>query len=163
MPAASQHREEKLFIGGEWSAPSDGEMVDSIDPSTGLPWAKVVFGGAADVDRAVAAANEALNGPWGQMSGWDRANLLRKLADLYQRNAPRMAELESRDNGRPIRETRPDAGNHHNWYLYYASLADKLDGRAIPFDRNMHIFTYIYSARTRTNDTKIIYPRIIIY
>lgn len=141
MSTTDLHREEKLFIAGEWSKPAAGEMVDSLDPSTGRVWAKVAFAGPEDIDRAVFAANEALRGPWGQMSGWERAGLLRKLADLYQRNAVRMAELESRDNGRPIRETRPDAGNHHNWYQYYASLADKLDGRAVPFDRNLHIFT----------------------
>lgn len=52
--------QEKLFIGGEWVAPLDGETVPSIDPSTGTPWALAAFGGKRDIDRAVEAANEAL-------------------------------------------------------------------------------------------------------
>ena len=71
-------RHDKLFIGGEWVTPIDGESVESIDPSTGKPWALVPFGGKSDVDRAVAAANEALRGPWGRMSVYDRAALLRR-------------------------------------------------------------------------------------
>ena len=73
-------RHEKLFIGGEWSSPLDGELTESVDPSNGQPWAVVPFGGTRDVDRAVAAANEALHGPWGRMSVYERAAALRKLA-----------------------------------------------------------------------------------
>jgi aldehyde dehydrogenase (NAD+) len=141
MPDASSYREERLFIGGEWVKPIDGESAVSVDPATGREWATVAFAGRCDIDRAVAAANEALEGPWGRMSGWDRANLLRRFAALYEAAAPRLAELETRDNGRAIRESRADVGNHHNWYQYYASLADKLDGRVVPFDPGMHIFT----------------------
>lgn len=141
MSDSSRYGEERLYIGGEWVKPIDGESAISVDPATGEEWATVAFAGRKDIDRAVAAANEALRGPWGAMSGWDRANLLRKFAALYEKHAPRLAELETRDNGRAIRESRADVGNHHNWYQYYASLADKLDGRVVPFDRNMHIYT----------------------
>ncbi|MGF7159996.1 aldehyde dehydrogenase (NAD+) [Rhodoligotrophos appendicifer] len=132
---------DKLFIGGEWVASLDGEMVDSIDPSTGVPWAKVQFGGTADVDRAVAAANEALRGPWSRMSVYERAGILRRFASLYEQHTSELATLESRDNGRPIRETRPDIGAHSQWYHYYAGLADKIDGRMIPVDPSMHVYT----------------------
>ena len=71
---------DKLFIGGNWVTPQDGGMMDSVDPSIGKVWARVAYGGAADVDRAVAAAREALEGPWGKMAGWQRAEVLRRFA-----------------------------------------------------------------------------------
>lgn len=131
----------KLFIGGQWVAPLDGEIVETIDPSTGKPWARVAFGGVKDMDRAVAAAREAFDGPWRRMPGYERAVLLRRFADLYEQRAGDMAVLESRDTGRPIRETRPDLGAHHRWYHWFASLADKLDGRTIPMEPAVHAYT----------------------
>jgi (Z)-2-((N-methylformamido)methylene)-5-hydroxybutyrolactone dehydrogenase len=139
--ASDSLRQEKLFIGGEWVSPVDGEMVDSIDPCTGRPWATIAFGGPGDMDRAVAAAGEALRGPWRRLSVSDRANLLRKLATAYETHVERLARLESRDNGRPIRETRRDVAAHPQWYHYFAGLADKIDGRAIPSDPNFHVYT----------------------
>lgn len=146
--AASGHRVDgalarypHLFIGGQWVAPSDGGMLQSIDPATGQPWAEVAYGGTADIDRAVNAARQALQGPWGKLPGWERAALLRRLADLYQAHAPELAILESRDSGRAIRDARLDVGAHHHWYQWYASLADKLSGRTIPMDDSVHAFT----------------------
>jgi aldehyde dehydrogenase (NAD+) len=113
-------RHEKLFIGGEWLAPDDGDIVASIDPSSGEEWATAAFAGKADIDRAVAAANEALRGPWRKMSGTDRSNILRRLGDLYAANAGRLAELESRDNGMPIRDSRLGIASHPQYYYYYS-------------------------------------------
>lgn len=138
---STDYFQDKLFIGGQWVAPLDGEIADSLDPSTGQPWAKVPFAGTRDVDRAVAAANEAMAGPWGKMPHLERANLLYRLAEIYKKRAPELAILESRDSGRPLRETRPDLGAHHNWYQWYASLADKIGGRTIPHDATVHAFT----------------------
>ena len=130
----------KIFI-GEWVTPKDGGTIESIDPATGEVWAHVAYGGVADIDHAVTTARDALNGPWGRMPGHERAALLRKLADLYQANSARLAELETRDSGRAIRESRADVGAHHHWLHWYASLADKLAGRTIPFDDTVHAFT----------------------
>ncbi|PCI53272.1 MAG: aldehyde dehydrogenase [Alphaproteobacteria bacterium] len=132
---------DKLFIDGEWVSPSDGSLEVSIDPATGQPWAKVAFGGPQDIDKAVAAAKAALNGPWGQMTAMERGVLLRRLADIYQENAGRLAGLESRDSGRAIRESRVDVGFHHQWYRWYASVAETLHGRTIPLDSSVHAFT----------------------
>ncbi len=131
----------RLFIGGQWLAPTDGALVDSLDPATGRPWARVAFGGAGDIDRAVAAAREAFAGPWSRLPGHERAALLRKLAELYRDNVERLARLESRDCGRAIRESRMDLGAHPQWFHWYASLADKLSGRTIPLDDSVHVFT----------------------
>ncbi|MFT3762262.1 MAG: aldehyde dehydrogenase [Pseudoxanthomonas sp.] len=131
----------RLFIGGQWVEPLDGGQAESIDPATGKPWARVAFGGAKDIDRAVAAAREAFDGPWGRMPGHERAALLRRFADLYRDRAPELAQLESRDNGRAIRESRLDVGAHPQWFHWYAGLADKLGGHTIPFDDSVHAFT----------------------
>lgn len=137
----SLRRFEKLFIGGEWVAPLDGAIAESIDPARGQPWAAVAFGGPKDIDRAVDAARAAFEGPWGRMPGHERAALLRKFAQLYQANASELAEIETRDSGRAIRESRADVGGHHHCYLWFASLADKLGGRTIPIDDSVHVFT----------------------
>ncbi|MGV7121278.1 aldehyde dehydrogenase [Sphingopyxis sp. 550A] len=131
----------RLYIGGAWVAPLDGELIETIDPSSGRPWARVATGGAADIDRAVASASEAMRGPWGRMAAWERAGLLRCFAELYREEAPRLAELETRDCGRAIRETRMDIGAHAQWYHWFASLADKSEGRTIPLDEGIHAFT----------------------
>ncbi|GGH62064.1 aldehyde dehydrogenase family protein [Frigidibacter albus] len=134
-------RLDRLFIGGEWQVPDDGDEIESIDPSTARPWAVVASAGRRDVDRAVAAARAALEGPWGRMPGHERAALLRRFADLYQARALDLAELEARDSGRAIREARADIGSHHFGYHWWASLADKAAGRTIPFDSSVHAFT----------------------
>src|SRR3546814_17954045 len=72
-----------VFSGGEWGAPMDGGVRPSIDPSTGEAWGDVAYGGRADIDRAVAAAKAAFEGPWRRRPPWERAALLRQFADLY--------------------------------------------------------------------------------
>lgn len=132
---------DKLFIGGEWVAPIDGGVRPSIDPATGQPWGDVAYGGAADIDRAVAAAKAAFEGPWRRMPPWERAALLRKFADLYATQVDALAQIETRDNGRAVRESRGDIGLHGQYYHWFASLADKLGGRTIPMDDSVHAFT----------------------
>ncbi len=134
-------RYDHLYIGGAWVAPEDGGFIESIDPSTGHPWAVVAYGGARDIDKAVAAARAALEGPWGRMPGHERAALLRRFADLYRDRALDLAVLETRDSGRALREARADIGGHHFGYHWWASLADKGAGRTIPFDDTVHAFT----------------------
>ncbi|MFV3128945.1 aldehyde dehydrogenase [Niveispirillum sp. KHB5.9] len=134
-------RFDRLFINGEWVAPLDGGVRGSIDPATGQPWGDVAYGGKADIDRAVAAARAAFEGPWRKMAGWERAAILRRFADLYATQVDALARIESRDNGRAIRESRGDIGLHAQYYHWFASLADKLSGRTIPMDDSVHAFT----------------------
>ncbi len=134
-------RFDRLYINGAWVAPLDGGIRGSIDPATGKSWGEVAFGGTADIDRAVAAAREAFEGSWRKMPPWERAALLRKFADLYATQVEALAQVESRDNGRAIRESRGDIGFHSQYYHWFASLADKLSGRTIPMDDSVHAFT----------------------
>lgn len=134
-------REEKLYIGGEWLAPIDGGTIESIDPADGKPWAVAAVGGPADMDRAVAAAQEAMRGPWRTIPVWERAAMLRRFAEAYLRRAEELAMIESRDTGRPIRDTKPEFPVHAQIWWWNASLADKLGGRTIPMDSSVCVFT----------------------
>ncbi|MDX8535055.1 aldehyde dehydrogenase [Mesorhizobium sp. VK25A] len=122
------------YIDGQFAEPAS--TFDSIDPSTGRPWATMPAASVADVDRAVEAANRALrSGPWAAMTATARGKLLVKLGDLVAANAGRLAELETRDTGKIIRETRAQIAYVGDYYRYYGGLADKHEGAFIPIDK----------------------------
>ncbi|PBB37998.1 aldehyde dehydrogenase [Mesorhizobium sp. WSM3868] len=122
------------FIDGRFDEPS--ASFDSIDPSTGAPWAKMPAADEADVDRAVEAAHRALRtGPWASMTATARGKLLVRLGDLVAANAGRLAELETRDTGKIIRETRAQIAYVGDYYRYYGGLADKHEGAHVPIDK----------------------------
>ena len=96
----------KLLINGEWVDAQDGQIYSTISPSDGKLLAELALAGPADIDRAVAAAKEALNGEWGAMSPAQREAILRKLGDLISQYQEELAELESLDVGKPISATK---------------------------------------------------------
>jgi acyl-CoA reductase-like NAD-dependent aldehyde dehydrogenase len=131
-----------LLIGGESSPAASGLTYDSVDPFTGRPWARVPDGGAADVDRAVAAARAALNGPWGALTATARGKLLGRLGKIIEREAEQLAELEVRDGGKLVREMVGQMRALPDDYSYYGGLADKLQGDVIPVDKpNYFVYT----------------------
>ncbi|MBB3133000.1 aldehyde dehydrogenase (NAD+) [Rhizobium pisi] len=122
------------YIDGEFS---DGEArYPSIDPATGAIWADMPEAREADVDRAVNAADRALyDGPWSKMTATQRGKLLYKLADLVAANAQILAELETQDTGKIIRETSAQIAYVAEYYRYYAGIADKIEGSYLPIDK----------------------------
>jgi acyl-CoA reductase-like NAD-dependent aldehyde dehydrogenase len=109
---------------------------DSVDPATGMPWAKMPLASVADVDRAVHAAHRAfVAGAWPALTATARGKLLMRLADLVQAAAPRLAVLETRDTGKIIRETSAQIAYVAEYYRYYAGLADKIEGAHLPIDK----------------------------
>jgi (Z)-2-((N-methylformamido)methylene)-5-hydroxybutyrolactone dehydrogenase len=131
-----------MVIGGQREQAASGHQYQSVDPFRGAPWATVADADAADVDRAVAAARAALAGPWGKLTGFGRARLMRKIGDIIARDADYLAELETRDNGKLAREMRGQMATLPEWFYYYAGLADKLEGTTIPVDRpNFLVYT----------------------
>ena len=119
----------KLFIGGAWVDAASGERYASLSPSDGEKLADLAMAGLEDVDRAVAAARGAFEGRWGQMLPSDRAALLRCLGDLIAAHADELAELESLDNGKPIRSTRAiDAPVTAQLAYNFAGWPDKIAG-----------------------------------
>jgi len=98
-------RQMKLFIGGEFSAPSSGQYFESLNPATGAPLAKIAQANGEDVNKAVAAAKEAQI-EWAGLAGNRRARYLYAIARQIQKHSRLFAVLETLDNGKPIRETR---------------------------------------------------------
>lgn len=122
------------FIDGRFDEPS--ATFESIDPSTGTAWATMPAATEADVDRAVEAAHRALrSGPWATMTATARGKLLVRLGDLVVANAQHLAELETRDTGKIIRETRAQIAYVGDYYRYYGGLADKHEGSHVPIDK----------------------------
>jgi len=135
-------RQYTLFIDGRRTEAASGRRYDSVDPFLGEPWASAADGDAADVDAAVAAARRALAGPWGQLTGFGRARLMRRLGDLIARDAGRLGEIETRDTGKLLREMRGQLGTIPEWFYYFSGLADKLEGSTIPVDKpNFLVYT----------------------
>jgi aldehyde dehydrogenase (NAD+) len=121
-----------MVIGGRPVEAASGRTYETENPYRGAPWATVPDCGPEDVDAAVSAARAAFEGPWATMTGFQRAALMRRLADLVTQNADRLAELEVNDSGKLLREMLGQMRALGGWYLYYAGIADKLEGRQIP-------------------------------
>ena len=112
----------------------------ALDPFTGEPWAEVPECGVEDVDRLVGEARAALTaGPWGQVPGAERAALMRELAAVLAEEAAELAMLETRGNGKLLRETSAQMASLPDYLHYFAGLADKLQGATIPTDRPGHL------------------------
>lgn len=112
-----------------------------IDPSDGGGFAQIARGGAAEIDAAVRAAQAALEGPWGRMTATERGRLLNKLAELILRDAEALAQAESRDVGKPIRQARADAAACARYFEFYGGSADKMHGDTIPYADGMTVMT----------------------
>jgi acyl-CoA reductase-like NAD-dependent aldehyde dehydrogenase len=125
-----------LFIDGRFVAPKNSRYIDSYDPTTGMPWYQFAEADADDVEMAVAAAAAAFRNPaWRRMTQTDRGALVRRLADLVREHADDLAQIETRDNGKLLKETRAQMRAMPDAYTYFAGMADKLQGDTIPINR----------------------------
>lgn len=139
--AGTSLREGKLLIGGEWVPAADGRTFESVNPFTGKVWATAAHAGAADVDAAVRAAQDALEGPWGSMTASARGRLIRRLGELIAGNVDELARTESTDNGKLLREMAGQMAQLNDWYEYFGGAADKVEGATIPSSKP-NFFTY---------------------
>src|SRR5436853_3569236 len=114
-----------LFINNQWVEPASGQHLESINPATGKPLARIASANSADVDKAVAAARAAFE-TWGKTPGHVRARYLYALARHIQKHSRLLAVLESLDNGKTIRETRdldiPLVARHFYYHAGWAQL-----------------------------------------
>ncbi len=125
--------EGRLFIDGEFVDAVSDATFRTINPATEEVLAELPEAGPEDVDRAVRAARSAFEGPWRKVSAADRGKLLWKLAELIERDADELAELETRDNGKPIFESRKiDLPSVVDNFQYYSGWASKIHGETIP-------------------------------
>ncbi len=125
----------QCYIDGRFE---DGESrFSSLDPATGAPWAEMPESREADIGRAVEAAHRSLyeDAAWSKLTATQRGKLLYRLADLVAENAGTLAELETRDTGKIIRETSAQIAYVADYYRYYAGMADKIEGAYLPIDK----------------------------
>lgn len=132
-----------LFIDGQWCEGTEGQTMQSINPATGQPWATFACASSSDVERAITAARRALQDPvWRDMTATQRGKLLYQLAELIERDAQKIGEIETTDSGKLLAETRAQSAYVGDYYRYYAGLADKIEGAVLPIDKpDMHVFT----------------------
>ncbi len=133
----------KMLIGGQWVEAASGKAFETIDPSTGQVLARVAEGDSEDINRAVTAARKAFeSGPWPKMTPSQRGRLLWKVAELIEQHAGELAQLETLDNGKPIKYSKgvdvPLTADH---FRYFAGWATKIEGDTIPVSIP-NMFTY---------------------
>lgn len=126
-----------LFINDEFLSPSDKESIPSINPATGEPWYEITNASESDVDAAVRSARDALSNPaWSGITQTARGKYLRKIGDLITEHGERLAEIETRDNGKLLKEMRAQMSSLPETYYYFAGMADKITGETIPINKS---------------------------
>ena len=124
-----------LYINGRWEKPSSGAYFESDNPYDGEIWAKIARGNEKDVDFAVNAARSAFEDHWEPMKPTERGKILVRLAELIEREATRLGEIEVKDNGKLFAEMGAQTKYLAEWYRYFGGLADKVEGSVIPIDK----------------------------
>lgn len=135
------------FINGEFAPSESDDRADVEFPYDGDPWATVPLGTSGDVDRAVAAARDAFErDDWAGLQPSERAGLLREVATVIDKHADELAELETRQNGKLIREMSGQMNSLGDWFRYYASQCETREGDTIPVEsKDGEMFNYVVS------------------
>jgi aldehyde dehydrogenase (NAD+) len=125
-----------LFIDGEWLDAGSGTYMPSLEPATGEEWYRFADCAPNDIDQAVSAAQNALDKPaWRDITQTQRADMVFELAKQIKEHATELALLEARDNGKILRETTAQISYLHDYYRYFAGIADKIEGSTIPVNK----------------------------
>jgi aldehyde dehydrogenase (NAD+) len=132
----------RLLINNRWVPSESGKTFPTMNPSTGEEICQVAEADAADVDKAVIVARAAFEGPWRKLRASERGRLLHRLADLIEKNADELAQLETLDSGKPISVAKAvDVAKTVACYRYFAGWADKVHGKTIPIDGDFFCYT----------------------
>jgi len=127
----------QMYVNGEWVDSKSNKTFPVYDPATEEVIAQVPDANADDVNRAVASAKNAFeNGPWASTTAQERGRVLFRLADKIRQNAAMLAELESRNTGKPIVEAEFDIADVATCFEYYGGLATKILGYVNPVPDN---------------------------
>ena len=129
------------FIDNQWGSGTSSQTIDVINPATGETFDTLQRGNAADIDQAVQSARRAYEGAWGQLTAAERGRLLMKLAYKLQDHTEKLAQIESRDCGKPLKQARADAAAVVRYFEFYAGAADKLLGHTIPYQNGYTVLT----------------------
>src|SRR5438874_168091 len=120
----------RMFIGGEWVDAVRGGTREIFNPANNERIAVVADGTNEDAQAAVQHARKAFDeGPWPQMRAQERSGYFLRLADLIDKHADELATIETRNNGKPLREAKFDVADAANCFRYYAGLITKPHGQ----------------------------------
>ncbi len=127
-------RTQKLLINGKWVEAASGQTFPTYNPATGDTLSRVAEGDKEDIDRAVKAARAAFEtGPWSKVTPSERGRMIWKIADLIEKHLEEFAQLESLDNGKPLKVARAaDVPLAADLFRYMAGWATKIEGHTIP-------------------------------
>jgi (Z)-2-((N-methylformamido)methylene)-5-hydroxybutyrolactone dehydrogenase len=128
------HTDYGMWIDGAAYASSGSDRMPVTNPYTAQAWGSIAVGTPADVSQAVDSAARCFRDTWSRVNGYRRGRLLNTLADLLDLNAERLAELETRNNGKLFKETLTQMRFCARSYRYYAGWADKIHGEYLPLD-----------------------------
>ncbi|MEC9384598.1 MAG: aldehyde dehydrogenase family protein [SAR324 cluster bacterium] len=133
--------EGKVFIDGNWQDPESGETLPVMDPSDGSEFGRIACGSAVDIDCAVQAAQNAMDGEWGKSIPVERGRLLQKLSALILKHEDELTEMEARDVGKPLTQPRVDVKACARYFEFYGGAADKVHGETIPYLEGYTVLT----------------------
>src|SRR6201996_4527370 len=135
--AVSQGNLESMLINGKWTEGTSSKRIPVYDPSTEEVIAEIPDASTADIDAAVAAARHAFDeGGWPQTSAQERGRILFRIAAKLREQASALAELETRNCGKPIVESEYDIADAATVFEYYGGLANKVSGTVNPVPDN---------------------------
>jgi aldehyde dehydrogenase (NAD+) len=132
----------KMLIDGKWVDAASGKKFETHNPATGELLATVAEGDVEDINRAVAAARRAFEGPWSKVKPFERQALLLKLADLVEKNFEELSQLDTLDMGAPISRTRGNKLRAVGMLRYYAGQTTAIHGETIENSLPGEIFSY---------------------
>jgi betaine-aldehyde dehydrogenase len=122
----------RMYINGKFVDAADKSTLAVYEPATEEVMATVPAGKAADVDRAVAAAKTAFYDGWRGTSAQERGRILFRIAERIRARRAELAEIETRNSGKPIVEAEYDMDDSATCFEYYGGLATKINGEVIP-------------------------------
>ncbi|MBI2433252.1 MAG: aldehyde dehydrogenase family protein [Candidatus Hydrogenedentes bacterium] len=125
----------KMLIDGHWVDAASGKTIAVYNPATGEVLVQVAEGDSEDIERAVRAARRAFeSGPWHRMTPSERGRIVWRIGELIDEHAQEFSELESLDNGKPLKIARiADIPLASDQFRYYGGWATKILGNTIPF------------------------------
>jgi len=132
----------RMLINGEWVKSASGKTFESRNPATGDLLATVAEGDAEDINRAVAAARAAFEGPWSKIKPYERQALLLKLADLVEKHFDELSILDTLDMGAPVSRTRATGQRVLGMLRWYAGMAVSIHGETIENSLPGEYFSY---------------------
>ncbi len=128
------------LIGGKWVPAASGQEMDVVSPIDGEVFTRIADSDVADIDAAVKAARDAFDGgPWSELAAAERGRLMIRLSERIVDHAEDLAQLETRDNGKPITQARADMKVTARYFEYYGGAADKVHGEIVPFQKGYNV------------------------